>query len=75
MEYNFIPILLHLLVKQDNSSILAIHLETLKSLMYGEGKCVALDFGAFEIFVIPVSSNSSFCLSLLQKVIDRPNAS
>lgn len=51
VEHGFISTLLDTLLKDDDP-IVVIHLETLQSLMYGEGKCIALELGAFDIFVI-----------------------
>ncbi|KAJ8982977.1 hypothetical protein NQ317_001417 [Molorchus minor] len=50
IRFGFIQVLLGNLLEEENE-IVDIHLETLKSMMYGAGKKIALDADAFNIFM------------------------
>lgn len=45
------PVLLDNLIYEDEE-ITVVHLKSLEKLLQAEGKNVALDYGAFEIFVV-----------------------
>ncbi|XP_018563702.1 radial spoke head 14 homolog [Anoplophora glabripennis] len=71
VDYGFIPILLVNLINE-HSDIAKIHLETLKSLMYSVGKCIALENDGFNIFLkllslkdVEIVTRACDCLTLL----------
>lgn len=57
VEYGFVESLLESVVSEIDE-IATIHLNTLKLLMYGEGKCVALKNDGFNIFVSFLERNA-----------------
>ncbi|KAJ8922498.1 hypothetical protein NQ315_007528 [Exocentrus adspersus] len=71
VTYGFIPIILANLLNED-PNILVINLELLKSLMYGDGKCIAIESDGFFIFLKllhfenpDIISKACDCLTLL----------
>ncbi|KAF2905972.1 hypothetical protein ILUMI_00203 [Ignelater luminosus] len=71
IEAGFIPLLLDNVYKE-KEEIVGLHLETLCSLMYGEGKTDALQLGAFEIFLRliekgsnAIRSRAAYCLMMV----------
>ncbi|RZB39707.1 rhabdoid tumor deletion region protein 1, partial [Asbolus verrucosus] len=58
VEREFIESLLKY-VEDEFDKIIELHLETLKSLMYGCGKCVALKNDGFKVFDIPTCTSAA----------------